>query len=164
MPECTDSRDCCGFVGQYTDHFPNPECDCKYHPIIGRRHKPVSWITGPPTPEQVAEHARQYPFGGAHGTSGLWLLARSYPADPAGPHITELELVEGTIVGYSQKRFRYLPLTAEGLPVDYVALKAVAEAAKGFDQAARGFQIGSGGLMGQTVMRLRAALKELEGR
>ena len=90
----------------------------------------TDWIVGPPTPEQVAEHAKRHPYGFVAKT-GHWLrLRRGY--DGAELCLLSVGIQEGIVLCNSCCGWQtlegmedlYLPVTAEGLPVDYAALKA----------------------------------------
>ena len=117
----------------------------------------MDWITGPPSPEQVAEHARKYSFAFKHGRQyGLWLVREDRALRP---EIRQLAMDDRGNATDNWNAVlipgQYLPLTADGLPVDYAALRKVVEAAK--KQA--------GGRYGEHFRashELRDALKELE--
>jgi hypothetical protein len=80
----------------------------------------TDWIQGPPSAEQVAEHAKEHPL---YEGFGLWLLVKEGHPDMT-LLTTEVGMVN-PIVGYRPKNARYLPLTAEGLPTDYVRLREI---------------------------------------
>lgn len=82
----------------------------------------IEWIDGPPTVEQVAEHAKRYPLLGC----GVWLKSFSGKNAPApefvilwakGDQIQDALAHIGPIGHIGGDRARYLPCTPEGIPV-----------------------------------------------
>lgn len=94
----------------------------------------IPWIVGPPTPEQVAAHAKVHPVG---DDCGLWRYRGN--ALPGYCRLRVMDskvcvfdpsVVDGyywQIVSASNYAYRWLAVTAEGVPVDYEALRAKVE-------------------------------------
>lgn len=82
----------------------------------------IPWLTHPPTAEEVAAHAKAHPFMTWHGACGLWLRFNEH-----GPDIVRLWVGSPRCGDYAvvSDRFRWLPCTAEGIPV-YLLPVAVA--------------------------------------
>lgn len=84
----------------------------------------IPWTIGPPSPEQVAAHALAHPVC---GDMCLWKVVT-----PSGL-IDHIYLRPGSIVPPVYRHLskwleaRWLPVTAEGVPVDYEALRAKVE-------------------------------------
>jgi hypothetical protein len=124
----------------------------------------TNWIIGPPTPEQVVEQARKYPAVELHG--GAW----GYWQDGNSGGIRILARINDGRIEASPcflKQGRYLPLSAEGLPVDYAQLREVAEAAKDIVLGNSSLDRNATGCVCPIVWQaewdaIRAALKELE--
>ena len=69
----------------------------------------AEWIEGPPSVEQVREHAEKYPIYYKGG--GSWLIR--------GVNGARIQEMSDVMPPSKLPHLRYLPLTAEGLPVDY---------------------------------------------
>lgn len=87
----------------------------------------ANWLVGPPSATQVAEHARKYPQGSV-GIYGMWMVCYADAAWSAGIIFMRYDPdFIGKISSFGvppPSTARYLPLTREGLPVDYAELQA----------------------------------------
>lgn len=83
----------------------------------------IPWLTRPPTAEEVAAHAKAYPV---FGTRGLWLWAPPQPYDFVMPaSLRMLEVIDGKWIAGDREKddragARWLPCTAEGIPVCFL--------------------------------------------
>ena len=101
-------------------------------PCEARRCPPqtteIPWLTRPPTAEEVAAHAKAYPAPRKHEfcEPGEWLVITEY-----GPAFVRLHVADdrwdsaddGTRMGFLRiptDIIRWLPCTAEGIPVCFV--------------------------------------------
>lgn len=80
---------------------------------------PIPWLTRPPTAEEVAAHAKAYPVLECHG---LWLYVppRHAILGPRPARTVLLHTVSGAVLsdtGYELVDARWLPCTAEGIPL-----------------------------------------------
>jgi len=107
----------------------------------------TDWITGPPSPDQVAEHGKR---------GGLWNICGETFV------IIQRVTLEGVNFG-DASRLRFFPVGEDGLPVDYAALRKVEETAVRLVAKLDSLDAGCDGTTMPQIASLRAALKELEG-
>ncbi len=91
----------------------------------------IPWLTRLPTPEEVAAHAKAHPVGPVDFQRGLWLRAPEHaigwarPADLRVLSVIAERHISGDYRPGDTATARWLPCTAEGIPVCLLAFLGI---------------------------------------
>lgn len=77
----------------------------------------IPWLSRPPTAEEVAAHAKAYPLSPSRAPTGRWLFVRD---DGVAYFVMLMVGLRPEVLREYEQGARWLPCTAEGIPVCFV--------------------------------------------